>query len=727
MASKDKAEIQAHGDGLTSHQPDVQPVAIMKPKPLFHGPQRSFSSEAISKQWSNQPARSTNKPLPEGPRRIHNEASGPRLARSVSLCSQQSKFAPVEPVPSLPPIFARLDKVENVKNIAEHSPTRSSAASIESGNTFLLDDVYSKGGSQADTDFTALSSHPFYDGKLTGRNVYDGRSRLWSPSQLRYATDPPGPYSTTSVRPEMTSQKSFRASIEQYTLPRSESSGLSMSYLDNYGPSRSGSNASRLERLSRELSMNYDRINSRNSSGLEVGSTGLASAKQPTKSCDQDPEYYVEDCLRKRASTSILQETSGNKGNRMSGEPKKRPFSLATSDPFQWDPETSLPHGKILAQKGTWKGHRRQNCVRISLTAPALMSSTFAPTIEEIERPRENLETSVICGLSLSTTQDNRPLPVLPSAATFNPQIKPLLHSIYPISSEGRPFSSTLSTINHYGTDPNISPVSNCSTPSRKPSRKCSRAGKAPARNSIFDRQSIDTWPLSRSILEHCGEPTSENAESTDSPNLTSAAESLPRSTRPPLFLFPVPAPHALSNVPDWRQPASRRVLGPRAAPARFRTPTRRSPNRLSISRGVQGHSAHSKSQDLKATVMALRRMNSEAVTFDDEARKQYLNMGAENTLMEDKPTADGCQQDEITEGVSKASRSASASTPIGLPVPSMHTSGEATSSNPGRNIPTVRGSSADMPSKEGAHQQSGTPRSLYDSGGFLIDLKRST
>ncbi|MCJ1486701.1 hypothetical protein MMC06_006879, partial [Schaereria dolodes] len=609
------AQIPGTQQELDQSETDETSITVLKPNPLFHGQQRSFSSEDFGRQRSSRPIKTLNKVLSDKPGPDGEEPWRPRLTRSISLRSQETGLAPMEPIPHLPPFPGKPEKIDRLKNKAEHSPSRSSAASFESGNTFLLDDGNSRIGSHVETDFTSLSSHPVFGGKSNTRNLYDGGSQLWDPSQLRPALTSPASFSETSIRPKATSQKSFTANIEQYTLPRSCGSGLSVSYVDRYGSPRRISNASHLERLSRDLSMDFNKLNS------------------ITSKLSQLPRG---DLLQKRASTSILQDVSGNRGSPIHKEPRKRPFSVATSDPFQWDPQTSMRQGRSFGKQGDSKRHRRQNCVRISYTAPAISSIRFAPTIEEPEHTFEDSHTSAVPDLPLGSSQQEYTLPRPPSIASFNPQLKSLSIPTYSLSAEASPFSPTPSTVHRYSMERNCNlSISNCSTPTRNPSSYRSTHIHGCDRQSVSSSLPMSGRPLAGPILGTPDHSDKTDLVPTTPDDLNILIKSLPPSTRPPSFLFPFPAPPGRSTRSNPRHHASRGVLGPRAAPPRFRSPSRMSPSRLSPTRRAQRYSPYSPGKDLRETVMSLRRMNSEVVTFDDREREQYLTIGEDNTLVE--------------------------------------------------------------------------------------------
>lgn len=134
--------------------------------------------------------------------------------------------------------------------------------------------------------------------------------------------------------------------------------------------------------------------------------------------------YGSPEDRRKRAS--ILQNVSGNPAC------PKRQLSQASTrssngNPFQWDP-APMSAGKPSALKGSPSarkpGHRRQTCVRISLTPIVLgpPSRSPSPVIHDIveESPQASSENVQNVGLGFSGT---RSLPRPPSTSNFAPDL----------------------------------------------------------------------------------------------------------------------------------------------------------------------------------------------------------------------------------------------------------------------------------------------------------------
>ena len=125
-----------------------------------------------------------------------------------------------------------------------------------------------------------------------------------------------------------------------------------------------------------------------------------------------------------------LREISGNQtdflqSSRQSREPKT--LSGDQQNLFNWDLKTAgAPQRPVSALKGgsmRRKGHRRQNCVRISTLAPIVFNSyACSPMSEKSEHTPSPRLPSKPRRHGLHTA---RPLPIPPSTATFAPQISP--------------------------------------------------------------------------------------------------------------------------------------------------------------------------------------------------------------------------------------------------------------------------------------------------------------
>jgi hypothetical protein len=129
-------------------------------------------------------------------------------------------------------------------------------------------------------------------------------------------------------------------------------------------------------------------------------------------------------------------------GSHMISSPPLSPRSTGVSstrssdgNPFQWDP-SPMQTNKPSVLKGSptaRKGHRRQQCVRISVPGTVMSGRAKSPTVSMADILEEGPDQPVV----VSNEYNSRPrsLPRPPSVSTFNPDIKLLRGSLTPSSS----------------------------------------------------------------------------------------------------------------------------------------------------------------------------------------------------------------------------------------------------------------------------------------------------
>ena len=590
-----------------SPQAGVWPVTALKPRPLFHSHQRSISARTTPQAPTENVALSLDRVI--NPRDSFPFAScRPELPRSVSLGSQSSGVAPDGPVPPLPVNARKSNRPDKIRVNAAGSPSRTSVGSFASEHSSILQDRVSQ---QAETNFTSLSLLSPH----SGLRIYDG-SKIWDPSRMSSTATSPGPSANTNIHTQLLTQRSFRASIGGYSLPRSTSSGLSMSLLNQHTP-KAEPKTPGTECISNVLPVFNSARN------LEIPRSNSVR-RQLSRECtlarltsNRNSLFNVYDDVRnKRASTSILQDVSGNLGSPLRNELAKRPTSIATSNPFQWDPATSMKPGQLAAHRGWRRGHKRQNCVHISNLTPLSTPGRFLPTLEE---PDEQSHVSTqVSGLQIIQAQ-----PPPPSQPNFDHIIRApsrSSQSTRPTGTEG-PYSPTLAMVHLYraGSDSSGSSIEN-PTPTRNPSQR--RTDSQRRRNLFSSSSKTNPWP-SLSIPSSAprpalplSPPSDREPPPSDPPNPLSPILHFP----PPPLGLPLSAPSYLFRNRSIRNPSHSPVRGPRAPPSPTRTYHRtqrtRAEKRLSPMR------------DLRKSVMALRRMNSEISESEVRAGSRYLRMG---------------------------------------------------------------------------------------------------
>ncbi|KAL9594986.1 MAG: hypothetical protein Q9219_006714 [cf. Caloplaca sp. 3 TL-2023] len=490
--------------------PDASPGPLT-PKPLFHGQPRSLSHGTLT--GLSEKSNFTESVGMVSDKVVFPGMEGAQLRRSSSLCSRRPGQPPSIPVPPLPFDLPANRRQQPGMSPSDASPQRISGMSLLSGDTSLLDEMVSRGFSQADTDLTSinLTSPPASASPNHGLGISVGNSK-WNFSRVDRAASPLSTAKARNVRPQISQQHSFRASIHN-SLPRSASSGLSMSLLDHNSPNPKAfanlakANLDAPGKIKRERSQR-----SRVPQGSPLSKVNVFKISEEMKS--------------KRASTSILQVVSGNQVSPVKNPWTDRPISIATEDPFRWSPKSSMQPGKPSAMKKT--GHQRQkhpSCVRISniptiipsqqhLSA-GLRSETRQPTISPLLKPITNkhpARTSI------------RP----PSTSTFNPQLPKGIRSTpnsktttqpnnHNDDTVNHPYSPTFSMIPLY--EPPPSPTSSsssiASTPTRNPSLSRPPARNHPnRRHAIFPSANGKHWPpLLSSSITPTDPPTEVAAE----------------------------------------------------------------------------------------------------------------------------------------------------------------------------------------------------------------------
>ena len=603
---------------------EVSPNAALRPKPLTIKKRRSASQSTLlasSKAAEKESEVCVVEPAEGTARNLQAQ----RFPRSTSLCTRQPGLAPTEPVPPLPPNVVS----KNFQSLRSPTERRGSTNSLLSGDTSVLNDGFSKRVSQADTDITSTGMvSPIRLGtRETDIQVSDGYK--WDSGDITRAVSPIDAPKQARLRPQLQTQHSFRASIQQQ-LPRSASSGLSISLLD-LEPSQNTSCTTLNRNPSPLHKVNISRA---------LGQKGFTKqAPSPPSLLSRNSMFEIHEDPKGRPASAILQDVSGNapfgtyrtretKGSPMHNGVNPRPLSIATSDPFQYEQMPSPGNSKTSNMKGRAKGHRRQNCVRIS-NIPFIIPSPggLQSTCEEIE---EQSKTSMTPDQKHDTP---RAKPRLPCRPTFDP----VLTTPTPAPRASRLSIHPSSSLLHLH-DPSSRTPSPLSTPTRQASTLHPSSTHPNRKKPIFDTPLTApftfTTPQKPSILTNLPklEPASNLTddrvlssalEDCEDPSLSTEGKIL--EPRPSSTLFPFPSP-----------PHPPRVGGPRALPPtawRNRSPNRGRVAKVNSSGSWAPHtrvSGTSPKRDLKRIVEALRRGNSDAGRLLDFERSDSLRKGHE-------------------------------------------------------------------------------------------------
>lgn len=595
----------------------------LAPKPLSHGQQRSTSYGIIAE-------------LADGsrtePRAVRRTSQVPR---SKSMYSQEPGLAPSQPLPPLPlTITKHFPRVRSL----EQSIRRASGGSLFSEQTSILDDNCSKAFSQGGTDFTSitLASSPMPASTPKGPRPYEGNHVVWDSTYVEGRASPIGVAKQMSFRPQLNTQRSFRASVQE-SLPRSQSSGLSLS-MSLHGPSRAESRAS----LAKDPSSTHSksRVTIPRSAEKRKAKRGIS----PSSPLRHTTDFTIHDDTKsKRTSTSTLHEISGNEGSPIPSPWDKRPRSLATSHPLEWDVE-SLSEVKPSTARDRASGNEQRHRIGVSdaaVIAPSPVKPLAFDEREELAQGNPHF--------------NNHSWETGPKQITFRPPSRQdfdfalqtnlgLSRATSRITNNNSPFSPTQFMVNLYREDNNSQDFEE-ETPTRKPSSRKPPSTHPNRRKTIFDDPTPTVWPLATPPRpEPHPDPSKRTHDTTTTTNYSSrqslqstSQDSNNPDSRPTSFLLNFPCP-----TTAIRRGPKTPIRGPRPAPFRYISPTsrRRSPIRNS-GVGKQQQRGGSPGKDLRRSVAALRRMNSEVVSSRtsrgrrSREHKRYLSIGDGSAVFE--------------------------------------------------------------------------------------------
>ena len=588
----------------------------LTPKPLFHDKQRSASLGTLPQIID----RSNQSGLYVVDSKAADAQQG-RLPRSTSLCAQTAAMAPNEPLPPLPLHVTKLRSFHSIRSPTEH---RGSENSLLSGDTSILDNRGSKQFSQAETDLTSISKVSPKKWGSVGLGILDDDDAQWSSTDIIRTASPLEAVKQANIRPQLKAQSSYRASI-QHSLPRSGSSGLSLSLLDK-SPFRHP--LSQTHHKDNPIRSDEQKLNTNRGLIFKQSQRGASPSSPLTR---KSMINIYEDSKAKR-SLAVLQDVSGNQGSPLHDGVKSRPLSVATSNPFEWETEKHLKPGKPSAMKGRARGHKRNSCVRIS-NIPVYIPSpnSLQPTSEEPEEPVKKPSTAAASAFIFGKSMQNPPPLRPPSRLTFDPQLTPTpkpRSTRLPQRTSITDDSPTFSLLNLHNPSDTVSP-----TPNRTIR---SLSGANPNRRKpIFEAPAAPDFTFS---TPEKPDPEQRESAAPDlllqatadvglSPmivpkRLCTPGEHNDEEEREREDLVPRQAnPKPSSNIFPFPSPPHPHPHGPRALPpsawrrrSSSRSPTRIPKGNLSGSWTCAGSRRVSRgSKDLRKSVMALRRMNSEA------------------------------------------------------------------------------------------------------------------
>lgn len=372
--------------------------ATTAPQPIRRSLTAKPASRAEPRVRPNRSRSVTEVPLTTKDVEQLQSSRSPNHGRSVSMCSQSSGVAPDAPIPPLPLEVARLKSQERRKSLLNRSPSHVSVSSYESGHSSIL----------------ATQSSPIMPRSRNLRLHHGVAKKDWRHSMVVG----PRPIRDTLVLhgKNPTSRSSIKSSAARFSVVSPSSARQSQA--ESRSSTITNASSTNSVKVKTAESVTLSKVSSPSCSPVTVRSPPRRPGTQVTSygSPEERPKTsYRENntILERQLSQTSTQASSTRSSN---------------GNPFQWDP-SPLSSGKPSAMKGSpsaRKGHRRQNCVRISLAPTILGPRSRSPSpsimkgIQE-ESPNASSEDRRNVGLGFSNT---RSLPRPPSCSTFDPDLK---------------------------------------------------------------------------------------------------------------------------------------------------------------------------------------------------------------------------------------------------------------------------------------------------------------
>lgn len=384
------------GSTKPNSAPDL--TSALRPAPLFSSPVPAPSGTVI--RSPKRRGRSNSVPsiysTNEGAREIHPSNGSQKLGRNFSLIYRQSGLAPENPVPPLPLRFGHARSVSNV----DYSPSRRSASSFESATSSIL---------VTTSPDTQRSPH--------------ARMRQSPGHELHKSLVLKGPRPMPQLRADSSSPRHFRdesirSNVAQFAMEIASSD----SHSRNGSPESKAGGKLKIEsnsmgRLSQRSRSNNSLMGGAPSTPRRNSRTLVSSEGSPTERCrfatHQDVSAH-EGILAQQLSRTSTNASSSCSSN---------------GNPFRWDP-TPMQSGKSSGPRTSpdkKRSHRRQNCIRLSLTTGQVgppvkpEDPTVMHGIEEEPGSMHRRSKPSEDGEMISL--DTRPLPRPPSINVFSPDI----------------------------------------------------------------------------------------------------------------------------------------------------------------------------------------------------------------------------------------------------------------------------------------------------------------
>lgn len=623
---------------------ETTPCQIETPKPLFHSQQKlSYSIAPNTVPRMSGPGSTISGLYTQDVKDpIPRTLEGPR-PRSKSLHIKKSALRPHHvppPIPSHAPQISLLpwerakDTLDKVKSQKGTKENRISEGSVMSDSTSILDHEKPRGFSQVlSIGIPSPATVEALDNKLETSEI---RGIQWDPSSLQHQATSQQMTRAAITRPQMNSQKSFKAE-NRTDLPRSTSSSLSTNMSLNHSHiSESTTDLSKLAMLP-DVQTNVPKVESpdRNKSRRECFRSASLSRSNTFDIHD--------DSKNKRLSSPILHPTSGNPKSPISSPGSTVRSSIATETSYDWDLENPMP-----VAKGRISMHRRQNFAEIAMPNKSPQPFWRTTEVKQQEHQKEIILESNPPATTIKketkSVANFRP----PSTLLFDPQYAYTPDSQSP---QIQRRSQSLGTITRSGD--HSSPEQEQYTPTKKPSDRRRHHHRY---KSIVAHPGMRVWPqistTNSTFIHSAGlqDPLKSNIFRQSLQPDDSDLDSRPSTVSIPSFPTPPPkSPVRRLHQPNWRGPKTpiRHPMGPRAMlpsasriPVRHHSPlrgsSRRPPTRNAGVTKAHGYSPSKSNSNspskMLANVSLLRRMNSEANSEvnvrGSKEHKRYQSIG---------------------------------------------------------------------------------------------------
>ncbi|OJD33045.1 platelet binding [Diplodia corticola] len=611
------------GSSKPNSAPDL--TSALRPAPLFSSsPVPTSSGSAI--RSPKRRGRSNSVPsiysTHEATREIHPSNGSQKLGRNFSLIYRQSGLAPENPVPPLPLRFGHARSVSNM----DYSPSRRSASSFESATSSIL--VTASPDTQR-SPHARMRQSPGHE--LHKSLVLKGPRPL---PQLRARS------STGSSSPRHFRDESIRSNVAQFAVDIASSGHHSCN--GSPEPKADGRlkiDSNSMGRLSQRSRSNNSLMGGAPSTPRRNSRTLVSSEGSPIEHC----RFATHQDLGAHEGT-LAQQLSRTSTNASSS-------CSSNGNPFRWDP-APMQSGRSRTSPEKKRSHRRQNCIRLSLTTGQVVPPVKPedPSVMHgIEEEPGSMHKAKASKDGEMISLDTRPLPRPPSISVFSPEIRlspttirasltqrsPTLSltKFNQENSDGSPRwrGSGISGSSAFSIQTFPSPaITDCSQPTLADSENdvISGAGatdeyKGPRKRDYKSNSPLLNHPVlnmpSAQVENECRPVTppsqERKASQMDSPPcspktlMLNSLETTPvdlckkpklKTSTPPVPELPMRNPRRSKEISS---PTRAGLTGPRTEPGR----------------------------DLRKTVAALRRMNSDA---DDDSRtsRRYRQLGREAT-----------------------------------------------------------------------------------------------